>query len=394
MASVRMHICMASSGAPILPERSGAIEPYVWGLANQLSKYGNSVTVFGAGSGTVDDGNLRIRTLAYNEQTFRSLQESFGHLPINPQTIIFNKCLFKEIFGLHKIFPIDILHIHNIYSGSVANLCGHFLGVPVVCSIHNQIRFALPILIPNRASDKILPVSKFLSYFLMKNARIHPKKLEVLPIAVDPSEYECSKTTAEAKNELGLQRNLVILFVGRKCPEKGPQTLIQALPKIIRHNPNALAVLIGPDYFFGSNSTAYSQFLISLAKNLNVAQHVVLKGFISERNLKLFYRAADVVVCPSVWQEPLGKVIIEALAFEKPVIASSVGGIPEIISNNVNGLLTPPNNPSALADAVIYLLYNKEISLELGAKGRETVQKKFSFEVVAKQAIQIYEELL
>ena len=71
-----MHICIASSGAdPIFPKRRGAIEPYVWGLANQLCKFGNSVTVFGAGSGTIDEGNLRVRTFEYDEKAFRSLQK-------------------------------------------------------------------------------------------------------------------------------------------------------------------------------------------------------------------------------------------------------------------------------------------------------------------------------
>jgi len=385
-----MHICMASSGSdPILPERRGAVESYVWGLSKQLCKRENYVTVFGAGKGKKENGNLRIRTCTYNEQTFSPFKKLLGHTPIYPPNILFNKFLFKEILHLHKVFPIDILHIHNIYSGTVASFCKLVLNILVVCSIHNEIRFTLPI----QTCDKILPVSRYLERFLLENKRVNPKKVETLPVAVDPSTYTPYKTASQAKKELNLHNNRVILFVGRKCPEKGPQVLVSALPRILQHHPNALAVLIGPDYFFGSRSTSYSKHLMSLANDLNVGQHILLKSFVSEEDLIRYYGAADLVVCPSIWQEPLGIVILEALACEKPVVASNIGGIPEILSDNVSGLLVHPNDSSTLADAVIQLLNSKELSLQLGVKGREMVQKKFSFEVVAKQCIGIYEKL-
>lgn len=376
---------MISSGSdPIYPNRRGAISPYVYGLSKNMSEKGIFVTVLGVGQGKLRTGKLTIKSVN-NGQLIRSFTKSIDNSPIYPPNILFSFNIAKELLNLHKFFNIDIIHSHNAYS--IANIAS-VLGIPVVCSIHNEIRYSFSLALCN----KILPVSEYLGSLLIEQKKVNPNKVNVLPVAIDTSEYKPQKKI-EAKKKLKLQKFNLLLFVGRKCPQKGPQIFIEALPKILEKFPETIAILVGPDYFFGSDSKAYTNVLRDLAISLAVEKKVIFLSFIDDETLRTYYSAADVVVCPSIWQEPLGKVVLEALAFEKPVVASRVGGIPEIITDNKNGLLISPNNPSTLADHVVYLLDNETFSSELGRQGRLIVEEKYSFEPVSRSCIKVYREL-
>jgi spore coat protein SA len=184
------------------------------------------------------------------------------------------------------------------------------------------------------------------------------------------------------------------VFAGRKTPYKGPQVLVDALPKICRAYPNTLALLFGPDYYFGSNITSYSNLLRQQAKSLDVEKNLVLQNYVSEEKLITYINAADVFVCPSIWQEPFGKVVIEANACGKPVVASRVGGLPELIRHNENGLLVPSNDADALADAVMTLFADKQKANSMGATGRKMVEKNFSYKVVSAKCQGFYRSML
>ncbi len=134
--------------------------------------------------------------------------------------------------------------------------------------------------------------------------------------------------------------------------------------------------------------------MLSLAQTSHVDGNVVFKGYVSETQLRQYYNATDVFVCPSIWNEPFGMVILEALSYCKPVIASQVGGIPEIIDDNKTGVLTPPGNAKKLSNAIVNLFSNPAFGRELGANGRKRVQEKFSFEAVAKLCLGVYKNVL
>jgi len=367
--------------ATILPKRVGAIGPYVYRLAKELARE-SYVDVIGFGSGKEETKNFCIQTIEFNRQIFAGSKLT-GYTLSNIQ-------LFKKISCLHKVFPIDILHIHDPYLGFMATLCKFNFHIPTICTIHNEMKTALFI----RACDKILAVSEYIRKIFYEKLKISLDKVDVLSVAVDTDVHKPIIGMEEAKRELGLCGRDIVLFVGRKCYEKGPQVLIEALPEIVKHNPKALAVLIGPDYHFRSSSSTYTEFLRDRVKKLKVGDHVVLKGFVPEDVLRCYHNAADVFVCPSVWQEPLGLVILEALAHEKPVVATNVGGIPEIISNLYNGLLVPPNNSKELANAIILLLNDDELRRRLGRNGRKVVERKFSFEVICRQCLNIYDQII
>jgi len=384
-----MHIYMVSSGDTMLPKekRAGAIEPYVYGLSKELSR-GNIVDVFSYGDGEEKTKSLRIRTFTYKPGAISKMGPLFlEHFTLGGMFL--DACLLRDIARVYKRRPIDILHMHNTIPAPVATICRFLLNTPAVCSVHSYYR---PVTLLQRF-DKLLPVSEYMKRYLCREKGINPNKVDVLPIGIDPNEWVSHETSEQAKRQLGLRGHKVILFVGRKCPEKGPEVLIEALPSVIPRNPKVLAIMLGADYWHESTRTSYTRFLSAKAMNLNIEKNIILKSWVAEDVLKQYLNAADVVVVPSVWQEPFGKVVIEALAYEKPVVASAVGGIQEIVSHENNGLLVPPGDSDALAGAISLVLNDAELAKSLGMAGRETVEKRFSFEVVANRCLEIYNSL-
>jgi glycosyltransferase involved in cell wall biosynthesis len=383
-----VHVCMVTGGlTPILPKRIGAIEPYAYNLAKELAKT-DEVHIFGVGQGQTDEGNLHIQTFPYGEKVPIILGRFFswrvGHY------VPFSACMVEEILRLHLKNPIDILHIHEIYAGFAASFTKLMLGIPYVITIHNEV----PTILPVKTCNKALAVSSYIADFLVNKKDFSPNKVAILNVAVDTEISASLKSPIQAKEELRLYKRRIVLFVGRKCPEKGPQILLKALPKIVERNPDILAVFIGPDFDFGGTSTVYTDYLRSEALKMGLEHNVRFEGHISDEDKMRYFAASDVFVCPSVWQDPSPTVIKEALSFGKPVVATTVGGTSDIITSGYNGLLVSPNSNVAIAESVLFLLDNPLYAQTLGLNGRKTVEQKFSFKTVANQCSQIYNELI
>jgi len=116
-----------------------------------------------------------------------------------------------------------------------------------------------------------------------------------------------------------------------------------------------------------------------MCKNLGIKRNVEFKGSIIGRKLVEYYQKSNVLVLPSL-SESFGMVLLEAMACKKPVIGSNVGGIPYVIDNDQNGLLVPPKDPQALADAIIKILTNPQLAKKMGEEGYEKVMKNFTWE--------------
>jgi glycogen synthase len=152
-----------------------------------------------------------------------------------------------------------------------------------------------------------------------------------------------------------------VLFLGRLHRQKGVDTLIRALPLL---PPEATVTLVGD----GPERAT----LRRLASDLGVADRVTVTGFVPHGMVPGLLAGADVVVLPSRYEE-LGTALVEAMAAGRPVVASHVGGIPELVRDGVDGLLVPPDDAAALAKAVTRVLANPVLAAELGASGRARV---------------------
>lgn len=386
----KMHVCMISGGFdPLLPTPIGPIESYVYGLSKILSnKY--YVNVLGYGNDHIKENNNEITAILANSKImpfFRATTSfcdgHYGH------AIGFNLNILLRLFSLQFRKKIDLVHFNVIYSAPIASIFKSLYGVPIVCSLHNVVRTALPLYL----CDKLIVNSMFVKSTLIERHNVSPTKVEVVPIPLEEFTYN-PKEKFKAKHEIGLKNQKIVLFVGRKCYEKGPQVLLNALPAVFRKFPDTIAIFIGPDFGFISKSTSFTDSLKRRAKQLGIEKNILFIGFRRGNILRRFFYAADVLVCPTIIEEAFGKVIIEAMATNTPVIGSNIGGIPELISHGKNGLLVPPNDSVSLSAALIHILGDNIYANILAKNGLDYVKDRFSFNSIGKRYIEIYETVL
>jgi glycosyltransferase involved in cell wall biosynthesis len=130
--------------------------------------------------------------------------------------------------------------------------------------------------------------------------------------------------------------------------------------------------------------------LEQLAKSLEVENSVIMPGF--QANVPAILPLVDVCIHPSV-DEAFGIVLLEAMAARKPVVATQVGGIPEIVGDGITGLLVPPRDPSAIADAVCALLRDEPLRKRMGAAGRVRVEREFTIQKTVRSYEALYDEI-
>ncbi|PSB12065.1 glycosyltransferase family 1 protein [Pleurocapsa sp. CCALA 161] len=197
-----------------------------------------------------------------------------------------------------------------------------------------------------------------------------------------------------------------LLFVGRISPEKGVHDLIDAFIKITEQYPQAVLTIAGPHlivakallcdlqpepevqalkYFY---SIDYLEHLKSKIP-AHLSSQVIFTGSLHQQELLPYYQQADVVVNPSL-SEAFGMSLVEAMATATPVVATKIGGMPEIVDNRVTGLLVEPGNPQALADAAMKLISHPDRAREMGTAGRRKVWQRYSWSKIAENLIDTY----
>ncbi|MES1989279.1 MAG: glycosyltransferase family 4 protein, partial [Pseudomonadota bacterium] len=159
---------------------------------------------------------------------------------------------------------------------------------------------------------------------------------------------------------------------------KGVHVLIQAFELIHQRLPNTKLIIVGSSFFEGAAKTSYEQKLVNLAKPVN--QHIIFTGYIPHEKLKYLYSAVDIVVLPSIWQDPCPLVVLEAMASGTCLVSSAVGGVPEVVENEINGILVKGADVDALVDAVCGVLLNDEHKIQMEYLARQKILAGYAWE--------------
>ncbi|MBP9749834.1 MAG: glycosyltransferase family 4 protein [Candidatus Pacebacteria bacterium] len=172
-----------------------------------------------------------------------------------------------------------------------------------------------------------------------------------------------------------------ILYAGRLEKLKGLDYLLDALPVVCAKVPEARLVVVG--------TGTYTKELRQRAEQLGVTDRIAWIGHVSQDALNEYYASAALVVMPSVWPEPFGKVGVEAMAVGRPVVACDVGGVQEWLSDEVTGFLVPPKDADALARRITQLLSDERLRIKMGRAATEEA-KRFSIEHFCKALISLH----
>ena len=229
--------------------------------------------------------------------------------------------------------------------------------------------------------DQLIAVSRAIEHKLVDEERVQTP-VRLIYNGVDLSRYDHQEACCTLPTEYGMEPGSQIVgVVARLEPEKGHPTLLEAWPLVLRAVPDAYLLIVGE----GSRREA----LEGQARDLRIAHRVVFTG--RRDDIPAVTAALDVAVLPS-YREAQGLSILEAMALSRPVVASNVGGIPEMITDGVTGLLVPPHDVPALAGAITRLLRDHPYADTLARAGHDLVHDRFCIELMVTAVQTIYDE--
>lgn len=233
-------------------------------------------------------------------------------------------------------------------------------------------------------ADKVLSVSEDLKLHIV-NLGIDENNVIVVPNGVDTEKFKpAGKENARKLLNLPLDKN-IILFVGALRSIKGVDYLIEAAKNFV--DSNTELYLVGRD-------DGLKKSLKKMAQDFKITDFIKFIGPVNHEDIPLWISASDILVLPSL-SEGRPNVVLEALACEVPVVATDVGGIPELIINGETGYLVPAKNPLELSEKVNKLLGDENQREKMGKFGRKSIiQRGLTWEAHAKKTVDIYSKLL
>jgi glycosyltransferase involved in cell wall biosynthesis len=214
--------------------------------------------------------------------------------------------------------------------------------------------------------------------------------LRTIHNGLDPAEVRPQVPAAEVRDRLAIQPGAeVIVMLGNLKAWKGQETVVRAVDRVRRSRPLVRCLLVGDT---ASADRPFEAGLRRLVADLGVDSHIVFAGY--HRNVADFVLLADVVVHASILPEPFGRVVLEAMACRKPVIASLAGGVTEIFDHGRTGLLFPPGDDQALAAALLELLGDRDRAVRMGEAGYTRLLERFGIIQNVQATEAVYERVL
>ncbi|MEN3052317.1 MAG: glycosyltransferase family 4 protein [Candidatus Methanosuratincola petrocarbonis] len=216
--------------------------------------------------------------------------------------------------------------------------------------------------------------------------RKYKEKVVIIPNGVDFNAYNLPTKKEAIRKQLNLPlEKFIILFLGNLSPYKGPDILLNAMPTILKKY-DVMLIIAGKGIMY--------ECLQEISKDLNLKKHVQFIGHVSDAQKILLFNAVDIFCLPSTMvTECYPLTILEAMASGVPVVASKIGGIPDIIQDGHNGILVSPNNSKLLSNAILSLLDNASLRDAIGKSGK-VFAKTQSWASQALKTEKIYEKLI
>lgn len=368
---------------PVPPMKGGAVERSAHEIYPRLAKTGLfDITLISRPSGKEMKNGIR-----YIGITWTNLEKAFFWLkqrvswrnPLRYIAKIQNVSSYGKKAAQYTS-DADIVIVHN--EPNIILFINKRPGQRLILQLHNDhLTHRAFRWLYNKAMNKVDEVI-FVSEYLKSNAeQYYPDHKNKFCVLLNSTDAELFKPYRDARHKLSEDiafqaDKLYLLYVGRIVPEKGVHILIESFKRVLEVVPNAQLVITGSSFFEGAVKTKYQQEVIKLAEPIIDA--IVFTGYVPHEKLKYLYSAADVIALPSVWQEPFGLVAIEAMASGTSLVASKVGGIPEIIDADIDGILVDAEDESQLADKIIYLFLNAKVKKQIEHNARNKVLSKFT----------------
>ena len=302
-------------------------------------------------------------------------------------------CL-SSIIALIRLFPYlvrirpTIVHSFLFRANILARIAGYLTGIPIIISSVRVMGgekkyFHYVEMITSFMVDHYVTVSESVKRYIIDKSKISAEKISVIYNGVNIKSQDNSYEQNPKMPFKIEDKDRILMTVGRLHKQKGHCYLIQAVSKVRKEFPNVKLLVTGE----GEEENN----LKKLVKTLDLMNEVIFAGLSSD--IERILPMAELFILPSLW-EGLPNALLEAMAAGKPVVATKVGGIPEIVVHGETGVLIPPRDTDALAIAIIDLLQNRLKAKDMGEAARIRAGKRFSIYKMIEKTENLYQELL
>ena len=316
-----------------------------------------------------------------------------------PWTLQFNVALMeKSVALLNDLKNINVIHAHDWLVAHAAASLKHAYRIPMVATVHateygrhqghlpgpmnkliHQIEWWLTF-----ESARTICCSQYMMEQITDIFQLPSDKVEVIPNGIDTNSFQKDVNINLFKRKYVPPGDKLVFFVGRLVYEKGVQTVIEAMPRIMNKIPNVTFVVAG--------SGPHLNQLKSLVETSGLQEKVRFTGHIDFDDLCAFYRCADLTVVPSLY-EPFGMVVLESMAMDTPTIVADTGGLSEIVVHEETGLKFEPGDADSLADAMLRILSDDNLSRRLTSDAMAYMGEQFNWDRIARRTIEVYHDV-
>jgi len=346
----------------------GGMTQYVSQLANALSNTDNEVCVIFPEHSNISHFGEKIK---------------FHFTPLINKMFSLNSFRFDKL--ITEVFNAkpDVIHITMPHPWLLPFLFLYRKKYPIISTIHDikkhpgdwePLLWRLSLIIQKKYSDKLIVHGNLLKKQLVLSEGVPEDKIVVMP-------HGAYSFFLQYKNDAIIEEN-AILFFGRIVDYKGIEYLIKAEPLIRKQFPDLKIIIAGPGDF-----SKYE----SLIKDKN--NFKIINEFIPDDKVAELFQRTKMVVLPYIEASQSGVIPI-GYAFKKPIVATNVGAIPEVIEDGVTGFLVPPCDSKALADAIIKILKDDDLRKQMGENAYRKMKDELSWDKIAEKTIEVYEEAI
>jgi len=327
--------------------------------------YLNTIPVF-------DKRNFNVTLCVFRKEDY--LIKFFTDKNINMRILKrgkFSPMTLVDILRIAKEEKIQLIHAHGYGAANFGRLAGMIRGIPTIVHAHDDDRYyplyqRLADRLLRNYTDKAIAVSGSVKESCINNRNIGKDKTFVIHNGISLQDFvpPGEERVEKERTRFGIESDFkVIGTVAKLREEKGTRYLIESFAKVLEVFPKTILLIAGDG--------SLMEELKNLSEKLGIANRVVFAGF--RDDIPVILSIIDIFVIPSLTEgSPLA--LLEAMAMGKPIVATNVGGIVEILKDGETGLLVPSKDPGAIADKIVYLLRNEAEFIKLGLRARKEVE--------------------
>jgi len=311
-----------------------------------------------------------------------------------PWVLQFNIAVQEAATKLLMHTEVDVIHAHDWLVAYAAAALKNTFELPLVSTVHateygrhqghlpgpmnkliHQVEWWL-----TYEARRVITCSEYMRDQVHEIFQLPSEKQDVIPNGVDVHEFDRPAEVESFRATLGPDGEKIIFFAGRLEYEKGVQTVLEALPRVLEKQDVR---------FFVAGVGTHADELKAHAERAGLSDRVQFLGFIGDEELRMYYAAADLAVVPSLY-EPFGMVALETFASGTPCIAADIGGLRELVVHEATGLRFTPGDPESLAGMIQRLLTDKRLDKRLTLDARRMLDEQFSWRSIGRKTVDVY----